>query len=139
MYGLFNSELYSDIDVVCANNDDAYKCHKLVLSQSDVLTKLFDPQLTFKVRHSIPVNSDTLVFHAIMYSLGEIYAISGLKQLAKRRFQAATKQPLDGHVIAPAIQATTSPRQRIIGALGTSVHWERTFYSASASIIRLRV
>ncbi|KAL0258108.1 hypothetical protein SLS55_007280 [Diplodia seriata] len=89
MHGLFNSELYSDIDIVCANNDDRYKCHKLLLSQSDVLAKLFDSQLTFKVRHSIPVNSDTLVFHATMYSVGEIYAISGLKQLAKRRFQAA--------------------------------------------------
>ncbi|KAL1646537.1 hypothetical protein SLS58_003123 [Diplodia intermedia] len=51
------------------------------------------------------VNSATLVFHATICSLGEIYAISGLEQLAKRRFEKATKQPLVGHVIEPAIQA----------------------------------
>ncbi|OJD32335.1 btb poz domain protein [Diplodia corticola] len=129
----FNSETFSDVDVVCAN-DDAYKCHRLVLSQSPVLAKALDPQLGFKesTRGVIELNNDDpsavkamleflytfdytdpngadyskiLLFDAEMYALGEIYAISSLKKLAKKRFQDMFERPLDGHIIAPAIRA----------------------------------
>lgn len=46
----FDSETDPDIDVIDAENN-TYKCHKAVLSQSEVLAKSFDPQLGFKVRH----------------------------------------------------------------------------------------
>ncbi|KAF4541451.1 BTB/POZ domain containing protein [Lasiodiplodia theobromae] len=128
----FDSETDPDIDVVDVN-DNTYKCHKAVLSQSEVLAKSFDPQLGFKeskegviaLTHDDPSEvkamldylyskdysspygekEESLLFHVSVYTLGEIYAINGLKEHAKKRFWLAGEYIKKSHILASAIQA----------------------------------
>lgn len=48
---------------------------------------------------------DSLLFHVVVYALGEIYAISGLKRLARTRFWKAGHLIKKSHILASAIQA----------------------------------
>ncbi|KAK7727808.1 hypothetical protein SLS57_002852 [Botryosphaeria dothidea] len=130
---LLDSDIYSDIEVLCANGEKR-KCHKLVLSQSEVLAKSFDSALggkegvielthdepdtikamleylyTFDYSTGIDDANDKgsmLLFHVSMYAIGEIYAIGGLKHLSRQRFLEMNEQPelLTGDVLAPAIK-----------------------------------
>lgn len=55
---LFDSKLYSDIEVICSNGQKL-KCHKLVLSQSKVLANSFSSTLGMKVKKTPPFESES--------------------------------------------------------------------------------
>ncbi|GME22815.1 hypothetical protein GTA08_BOTSDO12355 [Neofusicoccum parvum] len=133
---LFNSELYSDIEVVFVDGE-RFKCHKLVLSQSRVLANTFNPMHNFKeavdgvikltndepepakamvqylytgsysVCDDAPKSKD-LLWHVSMYTMGEIYALPGLQELAMDRFCQVTiggpSPVLNAHELTPAIR-----------------------------------
>ncbi|KAF2135470.1 uncharacterized protein K452DRAFT_215462, partial [Aplosporella prunicola CBS 121167] len=103
---------YSDLAVKCSNGD-IYNVHKLVLcSQSNVFRNACDPGKNFKEANEgvIHMNEDSpeivkalleflyrfdysvpedsgMLFHVQAYAMGEIYAVGGMKDLAKARFR----------------------------------------------------
>lgn len=43
-----------------------------------------------------------LLFHTSVYTMGEVYALSGLKKAA---FRQSAKDKVPGHILAPVVQA----------------------------------